>query len=578
MDPGEIIPGRRIDPRQIRKDVVARLAALETERESWIPHWRDVSDMILPRRGRFLTSDRNKGNRRNRKIIDNTGTLALRTMAAGLMSGITSPARPWFGLGTALSKGEKDDAVQKWLAGVAAVLREVISSSNAYDALAAVYEELAAFGTAALLVYQDDEDVISCETLTVGQYYIAASDKGQVDTLYRSYSLTVAQLVEQFAPLQEGKRDWSAISPSTRTLFENGRLDAWVEVVQAIEPNRDYRPGPGPSWRKKWRSVWIEKGAPDDLLLRLSGFDLFPAMCPRWNVTAGDIYGTSPAMDALGDVEQLQAQERDKSLAIQKMVKPPLNVPANLRTNSKINPAPDGTTFYDHAGGPTPPVATPLYQVMPRLAEMQQDMDRVRQRIRDAFYVDLFLMISQIDRSGVTATEIDARREEKLLMLGPVLERLHHEFLDPLIERVFELTGRAGLIPPPPPVLAGLPLRVRYVSVLAQAQRAVATGAIERLCGFAGNLGQSMPQVLDKIDPDQAVESYAEAIGADPRLLRPDDTVAQMRDARTKAEQGKQAMDMLQQGAAGANLLSQTDTTRQSALTDVLSSVTGGPA
>jgi len=564
-----------MDPREIRRHCLGRLEALAQERESWIAHWRDVSDMILPRRGRFLVSDRNKGTRRNRKIIDNTGTLALRTMAAGLMSGITSPARPWFRLAPQAPALARNDAVQRWLADVEALMREIFSASNAYDALAAVYEELAAFGTAALLVLPDYDNVISCETLTAGQYYLAASAGGQIDTLYRVYSLSVAQLVDHFAPLQDGGRDWSAISPGTRALFESGRFEAWVEVVQAIEPNRHYRPGPGPSWRKPWRSVWIEQGAPDDRLLRVSGFDEFPAMCPRWSITATDIYGTSPAMDALGDVEQLQAQERDKSLAIQKMVKPPLNVPASLRTNSVVNPLPNGTTFYDLAGGPTPPVATPLYQVQPRLAEMQQDMDRVRQRIRDAFYVDLFLMISRIDRTGITATEIDARREEKLLMLGPVLERLHHEFLDPLIDRVFAIASRAGLIPPPPAALAGQRLRVRYVSMLAQAQRAVATGAIERLCSFAGSLAAADRSVLDKIDLDQAVESYAEAIGLDPRLLRADAAVVSRRADRARTQRATETIETVDLAARSAEVLSRIDTGHRSALTDLLANVTG---
>jgi hypothetical protein len=531
--------------------------------------------MILPRRGRFLVSDRNKGARRNRKIIDNTGTLALRTMAAGLMSGITSPARPWFRLTTRVPALARDDEVSRWLADVETLLREIFSASNAYDALASVYEELSAFGTAAMVVLPDHDNVITCETLTAGQYLIAAGKTGEVDTLYRVYSLTVGQVVDEFAPLVEGTRDWSAISPATRTLFDNGRRDAWVELVQAIEPNPDHRPGPGPSWRKAWRSVWIEKGAPDDRLLRVSGFDEFPAVVARWNVTNPDIYGTSPAMDALGDVEQLQAQERDKSLAIQKMVKPPLNVPANLRGNSVVNPLPNGTTFYDLAGGPAPPVATPLYQVQPRLDEMQHDMDRVRQRIRDAFYVDLWLMISQIDRAGVTATEIDARREEKLLMLGPVLERLHHEFLDPLIDRVFALASRAGLLPPPPPALAGQRLRVRYVSMLAQAQRAVATGSIERLCSFAGSLAAADRSVLDRIDFDQALESYAEAIGVDPRLLRPDEAVATRRDQRQQGQRQADSLETVELAARSAEVLSRIDTGHRSALTDILANVTG---
>ncbi len=573
-------------PDSQRRQVLKRLASLKQERESWIAHWRDVSDMILPRRGRFLATDRNKGQRRNRKIIDNTGTMALRTMAAGLMSGITSPARPWFRLSAHQPRQMEDGEIKAWLADVERLMRDIFARSNAYDSLAVVYEELTAFGSAAMMVYEDYDHVISCETLTAGQYYLALGKHGTVDTLYREYSLSVAQLVDEFAPADgQGKRDWSGISPATRSLFEAGTLDAWVEVIQAIEPNRQSQSGrgqsgPGPAKAKPWRSVWLEAGASGDQVLRISGFDEFPAMCPRWTVAGGDIYGTAPAMDCLGDVEQLQAQERDKSLAIQKMVKPPLNVPSNLRKDSVVNALPNGTTFFDTSGAASPTMATPLYQVQPRLAEMQADMDAVRGRIRNAFYVDLWLMISDMDRSGITATEIDARREEKLLMLGPVLERLHHEFLNPLIDRVFNIAARADLLPPPPESLGGSDIQVVYTSMLAQAQRSVATAAIERVCGFVGNLAAANPQVLDKLDMDQAVDEFADAYGAPPRIIRSDKAVADIRQGRAQAQQqqaqAQQMAQSMQMAAQGAKTLSETDTGGQNALTDILSNVVGG--
>lgn len=203
-------------------------------------------------------------------------------------------------------------------------------------------------------------------------------------------------------------------------------------------------------------------------------------------------------------------------------------------------------------------------------------MDAVRHRIRTAFYADLWLMISEMDRSGVTATEIDARREEKLLMLGPVLERLHHELLDPLIDRVFAIIARAGLLPPVPDGLAeGGVIQVQYTSMLAQAQRSVATGGIERLLGFASRLAAANQAVLDKIDFDQAVDEYAEAIGAPPRLVLSDKKVAELRQARAQAQQQAQAMQAMVQAAQSAQTLSKTDTGGQNALTDILGGAGG---
>jgi hypothetical protein len=568
-----------------RKRYLQRLSGLKSERESWIDHWRQVSDMVLPRRGRFLLSDRNKGGRRNKKIIDNTGTLSLRTLASGLMSGVTSPARPWFRLASRSPVLMEDGAVKRWMADVEGLLREVFNRSNVYNALFSVYEELSAFGTAVMLVYEDFDSVITCETLTAGQYCIAPSKTGKVETLYREMSLTVGQVVEEFVETAPGQYDWSRVSPTVRQQWENNALDGWVDLLQVIEPNPDYRPlrqgeaGLLPGARKRFRSVWMEMGGTAGAFLRETGFDEFPALCPRWNLAGNDIYGSSPAMDALGDVEQLQIQEREKSKAIQKMVSPPLNVPSSLRAESVVNALPNGTTFYDPQAGAMP-MASPLYQVQPRVMELQQDMEYVRNRIRGAFYADLWRMISEMERSGVTATEIDARREEKLLMLGPVLERLHHELLDPLIDRAFAIAQRAEILPEVPEALGGQEIRVEYISMLAQAQRAVSIGGIERVVGFIGQLAGIDPQVLDKLDRDQAVDEVAKAIGAPPHIIRSDREVEVLRAERAQAQQAEQQEQQLQQGmmqaVQGAKLLSETDTGAKNGLTDVMQALGGG--
>src|ERR1700742_2949081 len=88
------------------------------------------------------------------------------------------------------------------------------------------------------------------------------------------------------------------------------------------------------------------------------------------------------------------------------------------------------------------------------LGHLGADIAEVQGRIKEAFYANPFLMLAESDRREITAREIDERREEKMLMLGPVLERLHDELLQPLVARVFSVMARNGRIPPPPPSLA----------------------------------------------------------------------------------------------------------------------------
>jgi hypothetical protein len=527
-----------------------RLAALKMERQSFIQHWRDISDSLIPRKGRFLISDRNKGDKRNGSIIDNTGTLALRTLASGLMSGVTSPARPWFRLATPDPRMMEIENVKLWLADCERLMRETFNRSNVYNALNSIYEEIGAFGTAAMIVYEHPKTTISCESLTIGEYHLANDAHGRVDTLYREYSLTVSQIVSSFGRKPNGDVDWSNISAHVQNLYELGQVDQWVEVVHAIEPNVDRKNDKSDAKNKAWRSVWYEVGGDGTKLLRESGFDEFPAMCPRWHLTGSDIYGRSPGMDALGDVRQLQVMEKRMAQAIDKMVNPPLQSPTSMM-KSQINSLPGGVNFVDtqqQGAG-----IRSLYDVQPRTMELQQSMDFVRQRINRSFYADLWMIVTEIERSNVTATEIDARKEEKLLMLGPVLERLHHELLDPLIDRTFAIMLRNKKLPEIPDELNGADLRVEYISMLAQAQRSVAVSGIERLAGFVGNLAQAKPEVLDKFDADQAVDEYAEALGTSARIVVPDDAVMKIREQRQKQQQAAQqqaAMAQMAQTAA----------------------------
>jgi len=162
--------------------------------------------------------------------------------------------------------------------------------------------------------------------------------------------------------------------------------------------------------------------------------------------------------------------------------------------------------------------------------------------------------------------EIAERKEEKLLALGPVLENIYTGQLEPVIDRTYEVLENRGLLPPPPPELQGTELKIEYISMLAQAQKAISTGSIERLFSFAGNLAAVNPSVLDKIDMDEGVDIYGDLLGAPPSILVPDEEVKKIREARAEqarqaqaAEQMAMAAPAMQQGADAARVLSETD-------------------
>lgn len=550
-----------------RKDIMTRWGQLKTERATWWSQWSEITAYLTPTQGRYFRQDRNKGQKRYGNIYDNTGSRGLGVLAAGLMGGLTSPARPWFRLGTADADLNKVPAVKQWLADVTNIMLTVFQKSNTYRALHNVYRELGAFGTGVAIVVADFENMIHHHPITTGQYCVATNFQGRVDTLYREFDMTVAQLVQEFGI--------ENVSQSVKAMFERGSLDSWVTVLHAIEPRHDRDASLKDARNMAWSDIYLELGAPEDKYLRESGHNRFPVLAPRWDVQGGDIYGNSPGMEALGDIKQLQHEQLRKAQAIDLMVNPPLQVPTSMK-NRDVERMPGGITFVDTAS--TGKAIQTAYDVNLNIAYLLQDIQDVRGRINNAFYVDLFMMISQDNASTtrMTATEVAERHEEKMLMLGPVLERLQDELLDPLIDITFNRLVESGTLPPAPEELQGKTLSVELVSMLAQAQRAVATNGVDRFMGALGQVAQFKPEVLDKFDADKWADEYSDMLGVSPDLVVPEDQVQQIRQQRAKAEQAAQQAQQNNLASQTAKNLGQTPTTGGNAASDMLNQFSQG--
>ena len=510
----------------LRKQCGKRWEALKAERSSWMPHWREISEVLLPRAGRFLVTDNNRGDKRHRAILDNSGTRALRTLSGGMMAGMTSPARPWFRLTTKNPRLDENYEVKKWMTQVTTLMQMVFAQSNVYRALQMAYEELGAFGTSATIVLDDYDSVIHCMPLTIGEFAIATDSRGNVNTCYREFRMSVSAVVQEFG--------YENCSPQTKRLYDRGNYDSWVTVVNAIEP-RTYRDTRRHDAKNMpFRSVYYEEGARGDQLLRETGFRQFPVLAARWNVTGGDIYGTGPGMEALGDLRQLQQEQLYKSKGIAQQADPAVVASADMR-NQEANLVPGGVMWADNIGQVQ--AIRSAYEVNIRLDALLMDIQDVRQRINEAFYKDIFLMITGMPTTArATATEIAERHEEKMLMLGPVLERLNAELNDRLIAMTFDRMARVGLLPPIPQELQGVDLNVEFVSILAQAQRAVATNAVDRFTQNLGTLVAIKPDLADKFNADYWADYYSDLLGIDPQLVVPGKEVALIRQQRAEAQ------------------------------------------
>lgn len=488
----------------------------------------DITAQLCPWRGRFVKKTRaNKQIEESKTIYDSTAFRALRGMGAFLMGGGSSPARNWFRLTCPDPNLAEFYSVREFYAESSRRMRFVLSRSNAYQALHNIYEEVCAYGTGCGLMERSYDNVLHIHVLTAGQYYLSTDPYGTVNTVYREFEMTVAQIVSEFG--------LENVTPEIYNQFKEGQHEKLHTVIHAVEPREDRQLDKRDQLNMPWRSVYFLRGERRDAktrgILREGGYREFPYLVPRWSVTDRNAWGFGPGHEAVPHAKRLQKMQFAMGEAVAFGAKPPLQGPATL-TGKEVKLRPGGYTPVP--GGGNQKIET-MFEVRLDIAALGDQIERVQEQVQRALYNDLFLLIMN-SRRAKTATEVDELHEEKMLMLGPALERLHNELLRPLIERVFRFMDEAGLLPPAPSELQSVPLQVEFVSMLQQLQQASGVVTLERFLTMIGAGAEMFPDMLDVVDSDQVARDYADMLAIEPDNLRDPNDVAELRQARNEAQ------------------------------------------
>lgn len=536
----------------IRGHLEAHLISLRNWRQSWwTQNWSDLAEFILPRRSIWLTqstggnpnpNNMTRGRPLNTAIADPTATLAVRVCSAGLMSGLASPSRPWFKMIPGVKKFDIDAAARLWLDDTEDRMYTVIAGSNFYNAFAQECEDLVVFGTGPSIIYEDDTDIIRLYNPAVGEYYLSSSATMRVDGLFRLFVMTVAQIVDFFGI--------DNCPPEIQSLWKEKGSQLEVErmVAHAIEPNYEI----GSSGVGKipgnftWRETYWVYGTGTAAPLSKRGFVDQPFTAARWSIQSNDAYGRSPGMDVLPDVMQLQVMTRRMAEAIEKQVRPPLIGEMSLK-NKPTSTLPGHLTYVTEIG-PGKGIR-PIYEVNPDVSAMTLNIQAIEKRIQMGLFNDLFLMLEQKVNEEMTAYEVAQKIQEKLQVLGPVIESLIAESLKPKLKRIFDIMKRKGMIDPPPASLQGIPLDIEFVSMLSLAQKGAATGGIERLLQLVGSVEAVFAQAKDNIDIDATIREFNELLGNPQKVLFGPDQVQATRQMMAQKAQQAEKMQQLSQTA-----------------------------
>lgn len=531
---------------------------LKAEYDLWTSGWKELVRFVAPTSGNFAEDANTKRGQKidHKTILDNTAARAVDILSAGMMSGLTSPSRSWFELTLDGPQEQLTHNVSTWLYDVKQIIERVFAKSNLYATLRNFYEEMAVFCTAVFLVEEDYDTVIHCVPMTIGEFMLAHDARGRVDTYAREFAMTTAQMVSEFG--------YENVPQRVQQEYVNKKYNNTHTVRHLIAPNRDRKYGKIGNKNMPFVSVYWTEGHPR--FLRESGYEDFPVIASRWELKRpNDSYGRGPGWRVLGDVKMLQKMQKKKLEALDKSIDPPLMVSSKVQ--GEVNLFPGGLTRYNST---TDAGVKPIYQVQPDLQNTEYSIEKTRKSISEQFFADLFLMISNVDAGKMTATEVAERAQEKMMILGPVLERLKNELLDPLIERAFNICNRAGILPPPPEEIQGRELQVSYISMIAQAQKATGLNSIRQAAQFAAELAQIQAatgsEVLDNVDFDGALREGLAAIGATPKMVRAEEDVQAARENRAKQQQALAQQAQMESAVKSAKALSETPLNTGSAL------------
>jgi hypothetical protein len=517
----------------LTKGLLSRFDRLQGQRENWETHWQEVADYMQPRKA-DVTKRRARGDKRMEQVFDSSPIQAVELLAASLHGMLTNPSTPWFTLRFKDEEIQNEDEAKLWLEASTDAMYTAFNRSNFQQEIFELYHDLITFGTAAMFIEEDNDDIIKFSTRHINEVFIAENEKGRIDTIYRKFKISARAAIQKFG---------ETVSADVQTKAKKDPYEE-IELLHAVYPRSDFNPNKKDKTNMPFESVYMEYKNGNEL--SVGGFREFPFVVPRYLKASNEIYGRSPAMTALPDVKMLNEMSKTTIKAAQKQVDPPLLVPDDGFL-LPVRTVPGGLNFYRSG---TRDRIEPLNIGANNPLGLNMEQQR-RDSIRAVFYVNQ-LMMQQGPQ--MTATEVIQRNEEKMRLLGPVLGRLQSELLKPLIDRVFAVLLRNNMLPQAPEFLSGRDVEIEYVSPLAKAQKSTELQSIMRAVEILGSLANVAP-VFDYVNFDNLVKHLADIVGVPQKILKTQNQVNADRQAQAQQQQEMQQMQQLQQVAkAGGDI------------------------
>ena len=507
--------------KKLARELKANLSRLIDTRKNFESHWQECADLFLPRKA-DITEKHTRGDKRNLQIYDSSPTHSLELLASSLHGTITSSSTRWFNLRFKNAVLNDSDEAREWLESAEEMMYMAFACSNFQQEIHECYFDLLCFGTAAVFLESDSDDIIRFNSRHIKEIFIAEDARGAINCIYRKFKITAKAAVEKWG--------LENLSKNIQSLYKNSPFDD-VELCHIVKPREIYDPKKLDKINMPFISIYLEMESEN--IISESGFREFPYLVPRWLKSSNEVFGRSPAMSCLPDVKVLNKLVETQLLAAAKSINPPLLIPDDSAV-LPIRTSPGSLNFY-RAG------ARDKIEPLNIGADVGLGLnleEARRKSIAKAFFVDQ-LLIQEASSRTLTATEVQARQEERLKVLGPTMGRLQRELLQPMITRVFNIMLRNGHFIEAPKILTNQEIEIEYISSMALAQKASQLSGIMRGMEIFGSISQVAP-VMDYLDSNGLVKELIKILGLPATMIKSDAEVQNIR-AERQEQQAQQA-------------------------------------
>lgn len=537
------------------EEILKRQASLSSIREDYEELWKDTIEFTNLRRYN-LDGTQRKGKKVGTSIYDTTALDALRDLSDGLFGYLISPAMQWFALRVPDERLMLVKEVRAWLEEVSWGLYSALQRSNFYEIMPEYFQDGGSVGTATLYSEEDmGEGKIVCTICHPGEIWVAENKYGMVDTVIRKVIMTARQAVQRFG-------DKGDLSDRLKLdAKDTTRCDNEYVFYHYVSPREDIKmiQDAGGKWRpsaegdnKPIVSYYVQED--QKKMSSKSGYYSLPYQVWRWRKNSNEIYGRSPASDAIVDI--LTANQQSKTLmhAAHLATEPPLNIPSEMKGKVRITPR--GMNYYEDEGR----IITAVQMGQGGYPIGVDREDRTKKAIQKHFMTDFFTLLSRAAMDGrqLSVPQVMEMQGEKAVMLGTIVGRLNSECFDPFLDRVYQIESSAGRIPPPPDILllSGKRVQVEYMGPLAQAQRRLfKTQGIYQGIESLKPVAEVRPDIWDKIDFDIVATEILEATGMPSKAIKDQNIVDAERNQREqKMMAQQQAESMLKAASQVPNL------------------------